>query len=163
MQGSDEDRSPAKMEILLIEDNPADIVLFKQILQTSSVLYSLTVCVNGLDAIDRLQHQAAGQPLYRPGVVFLDLNLPGKSGAEILAEMKADPVLAVIPVAILTGSDHPDDRATCASLGVDTYLNKAVALEDFFVLAAKIDGFLLNLQGSTRCNPAPELAATTAA
>jgi CheY-like chemotaxis protein len=133
---------------LLIEDNPGDVVLFKQALRNSAILYSLTVAMDGIQAIQILNAQTESHSPYKPDVVFLDLNLPGKRGAEVLAEMKSDAGLATIPVAILTGSDHADDRAICASLGARAYFNKALVLEDFSILAAEIVSFLLQLMPS---------------
>lgn len=142
MQRSDECGGRVRLEIFLVEDNPGDVVLFKQALRKSSVLYSLSVASDGVEAVRRLKETSESQPPYRPDVVFLDLNLPGWSGAEILAQMKKDPQLAVIPVAILTGSELIQDRTACTALGVDAYFNKASALHDFFTLAKEIELFL---------------------
>ncbi len=144
MQTSDEYVHRAELNIFLVEDNPSDVLLFKHALRQSSISYSLTVAKDGVEAIRRLKNPG-GHQAFQPDAVFLDLNLPGKNGAEILAEMKSDPNLAAIPVAILTGSDDPGDHATCAKLGASAYLNKAAALEDFFALMAEIKSFLLSL------------------
>lgn len=145
MQRANEYSAPAALEILLIEDSPVDIVLFKHLLRRTSVLYSLAVSDDGLDAVERLKNSGSGQPHYRPDVIFLDLNLPGKSGLEVLAEIKADPALASVPVAVLTGSDHAEDRSACSSLGASAYWNKTIAAQDFFALAAEIERFLAEL------------------
>lgn len=150
MQRSDECGGRVQLEIFLIEDNPGDVVLFKQALRKSAVPYSLSVASDGVEAVRQLKEAA---PPYRPDVVFLDLNLPGWSGAEILAQMKKDPQLAVIPVAILTGSDLIQDRTACTALGVDAYFNKAVALQDFFTLTKEIDLFLSGLPWVPRRKP----------
>lgn len=143
MERSDESGDRVKLEIFLVEDNPADVVLFKQALRKCAVLHSLSVATDGAEAVRRLKESSSSPQ--RPDVVFLDLNLPGLSGAELLAEMKGDPNLATIPVAILTGSDLIQDRVTCAALGVDAYFYKAVALQDFFALATEIGFFLSGL------------------
>lgn len=142
MQRSDEQ---VGLDIFLVEDNPVDVALFKQILRKSSLVFSLTVAKDGVEAVQRLNNRD-GSP-YRPDVVFLDLHLPGKNGIEILSEMKNDSQLAAIPVAVLTGSDHAQDYATCRQLGVDAYFNKTVELHDFFALASDIETFLLSLPG----------------
>ena len=145
MQRSDECDGRVQLEIFLVEDNPGDVVLFKQALRKSAVLYSLSVASDGVEAVRRLQETSGSQPPYRPDVIFLDLNLPGWSGAEILAQIKKDPHLVAIPVAILTGSELIQDRTACTALGVDAYFNKATALHDFFTLAKEIEHFLLCL------------------
>ena len=135
------------LDILLVEDNPCDVVLFKQALRNSSILFSLKVARDGAEAIRLLKGRNASSPsTYKPDVVFLDLNLPCKSGAEVLAEMKADPTLALIPVAILTGSEYAEDYAACTRLGADEYFQKAGALQDFFTLADKVRLFLKKLR-----------------
>lgn len=147
MQRLNECGASAALEILLVEDNPVDVVLFKHILRKGSVVYSLTVSHDGVDAAERLKDPGNGQR-YRPDVIFLDLNLPGKSGMEVLAEIKADPALAFIPIAVLTGSEDPGDHSTCCSLGVNAYWNKAAGSEDFLALAAEIRRFLVDAPGS---------------
>ena len=89
--------------------------------------------------------------------VFLDLNLPGKSGTEVLADMKSDLSLASIPVAILTGSDDRQDRETCASLGSDAYFSKALAMQDFPALITVIDAFLTKVRDGRAGLNSPEL------
>jgi CheY-like chemotaxis protein len=148
VQRSDDLGGNVALEIFLVEDNPGDVVLFKQALKRSTIVFSLTVATHGVEAIKRLQEpSSSGQP-YRPDVVFLDLNLPGWSGVEVLAEMKKDLELASIPVAILTGSELMQDRSACCSIGVDAYFNKALALQDFFTLASEIEAFLLGLRSA---------------
>jgi CheY-like chemotaxis protein len=135
-----------KFAILLVEDNPCDVVLFKQILRKCSVDCSLSVATDGFAALNDLRQSTSPAAERQFDVVFLDLNLPGQNGAEVLAEMKGDFALSSMPVAILTGSDHADDREICTSLGVDAYFNKALVLQDFFALVSDIDSFLAKLQ-----------------
>ncbi|HZS54580.1 MAG TPA: response regulator [Bryobacteraceae bacterium] len=142
MQQPDKYVEGTQLNILLVEDNPGDVVLFKQALRNSAISYSLTVATDGVQATQMLNALPQCCSSYKPDVVFLDLNLPGKRGAEVLAEMKNNTALATIPVAILTGSDHADDRAICTSLGANAYFNKAVVLEDFAILASEIISFL---------------------
>lgn len=144
--------SVTALEILLVEDNPGDVVLFKQALRSSSISFSLKVARDGDEAIRLLKGRSSSPSTYKPHVVFLDLNLPCKTGAEVLAEMKADPVLALIPVAILTGSDYAEDHALCARLGADEYFQKAGALQDFFTLADRVRSFLKKVRPSPTAN-----------
>ena len=133
-----------RLSVFLVEDNPCDVALFRQILRKCSVEYSLIIVGDGIEAARRLKDPS----LTKPDVVFLDLNLPGKSGKEVLREMKADPCLSALPVAVLTASDDAEDYRVCKALGVDAYFNKAEALQDFFSLIAKIRAFVSNLSGT---------------
>jgi CheY-like chemotaxis protein len=153
---------PAELKIFLVEDNPADVVLFKRILRSSHISYALTVAIDGGEALDVLKTQDVGRQHYRPDVVFLDLNLPGKSGIEVLAEMKADVRLAAISVAVLTGSDSPEDRAACSLLGADIYLSKALGLDHFPYLAREVEQFLINLSRPMRSELAPRRSISAA-
>ena len=153
----------AELKVFIVEDNPVDVLLFRRILKKSSLAYSLTVVADGTEAIEQLKQGTAGEGRYRPDVVFLDLNLPGLSGTDILAAMKADMALAEIRVAVLTGSDEPDDFTTCTRLGVDAFFNKAVAVEDFLALAANIESFLQSLPILARRQSTPHFRAAATA
>jgi CheY-like chemotaxis protein len=133
----------AKLELLLVEDNPCDVLLFKQILRKCSVSCSLTVAINGIQAMNYISGHNPGCLSF--DAVFLDLNLPCKSGTEVLAEIKADAKLVHTPVAMLTGSDDSDDRRICRVLGADAYFNKAEVMQDFFALVREIDAFLIRV------------------
>jgi two-component system response regulator len=163
MQSSDGCRPRVALDILLVEDNPIDVVLFKQAMRKTSIVYSLTVALDGIEALEVLKRSNEASSSLKPHVVFLDLNLPGKSGLEVLAEVKNDTQLAGLPIAVLTASDHYHDRAVCARLGVNAYFNKAVVLEDFFLLAAKIESFLLTLPQLSSRDPVPGFVAKSAA
>lgn len=96
----------SRLTILLVEDNPADVVLFREALMATalSARVDLAVIENGEDAILYLRRQGPFMQAPRPNVVVLDLNLPIKKGHEVLVEMAADRELRLIPVAILTTS-----------------------------------------------------------
>ena len=149
MEGSD---GSAELAIFLVEDNPCDVVLFKQILRKCSIPCSLTIATEGIEALRWLKSEIKAHNEGNPDLVFLDLNLPGKSGLEILAEMKADPALAAIPTAVLTGSDQIRDKQNCERLGVQAYFNKTEVLQDFFSLVNGINSFLSTLR---RADEAP--------
>jgi two-component system response regulator len=149
--------SKARLEIFLVEDNPCDVVLFKQILRKSSVASFLTVVSDGTTAIERLEEGT------RPDAIFLDLNLPGKTGHEILAELKESPALAAIPVAVLTGSDDHKDQEICKLLGAERYFSKAAALDDLVTLTLQIATFLQSLEHGSASTGLPGCRATSAA
>ena len=143
-----------RLSIFLVEDNPGDVALFRQILRNCPGEYTLIIAGNGIEAIARLKNTSAG----KPHIVFLDLNLPGKSGVEILTEMKADPLLSRMPVAVLTASEDIDDRRVCKALGVDAYFNKAEVLQDFFTLAANIQNLLSTVREAASSSAAVSAA-----
>ncbi len=90
--------------MLLVEDNPADVVFFKVVLEELKFPTKLHVVTDGVDAMDFLRGRSDGMDVTRPDVLVLDLNLPRMSGQEVLKQMAADQDLARIPVAILTTS-----------------------------------------------------------
>jgi two-component system, chemotaxis family, response regulator Rcp1 len=96
--------SDAVIEILLVEDNLADVLMTKEALKASGIEARLEVVRTGEDAMRFLGHDEPFSQAPRPDVLVLDLNLPGKSGHEVLSEMASDPALNTIPVAILTTS-----------------------------------------------------------
>ena len=102
--------SDAVIEILLVEDNPGDVLLTKEAMKASGIEARVDVVGNGEDAMRFLCRQEPFSQAPRPDVLVLDLNLPGKNGHEVLLEVASDPALNTIPVAILTGSKSE----TCA-------------------------------------------------
>ncbi len=104
--------------MLIVEDNPADVVFFSEAVEATETPATLRVVTNGEDALRFLRRQAPFADALRPDVIVLDLNLPVKNGTEVLREMVDEPALRTIPVAILTTSNsdshlcdaHPDGR-----------------------------------------------------
>ena len=97
--------------MLVVEDNPADVFFFNEAFDANRTDATVHVVTDGDMAMQFLRHQAPFADAPRPDVIVLDLNLPIKSGREVLAEMAADPALETIPVAILTSSAF--DRSAC--------------------------------------------------
>ena len=121
--------SPIK--ILLIEDNSADIFLFKRCLGKGILPTELTVVESGQEASELLKDLAKRQNDELPEIVFLDLNLPGKSGHELLKELKTDEMLRHIPVIILTTSSNPKDIQQTYTNYANSFLTKPVDPSDF--------------------------------
>lgn len=124
----------ARVEILLVEDNPADVELTKLAFEKARILNPLHVVADGVEALDFLFATGAYQhrnyaPL--PQVILLDLNLPRKSGLEVLRRIKADELLKEISVVVLTASREDRHMAECRRLGVETYLPKPVGFKEF--------------------------------
>jgi CheY-like chemotaxis protein len=133
------------IEILLVEDNPADVRLTKEALREGKVKNSLNVARDGVEALEFLRRQGpyAGAP--RPDLILLDLNLPKKDGREVLAEIKADDELKTIPVVVLTTSNAELDILKSYSLHANCYITKPVDLEQFVSVVKAIDDFWLTV------------------
>ncbi len=131
------------VEILLVEDNPGDARLAAEAFGEAGVRNSLRVVGNGEEALLFLQRQPphAGAP--RPDLILLDLNLPRKSGRELLREIKADPALSRIPVVILTTSQAEEDIAGAYELNANCFITKPVDLDEFFAVVRSIEDFWL--------------------
>ena len=131
------------IEILLVEDNAADARLTREALRIASVEARLRVACDGDEALGVLRRSRLGLDGPRPDLVLLDLNLPGRSGREVLAEIKADADLAALPVVVLTTSDADDDVAACYALHANAYLVKPVDFTRFADAMASLAAFWL--------------------
>lgn len=127
--------------ILLVEDNPGDIVLTREALVDSKVVIDLHVVEDGVQAMEFLQRDGVYADAPRPDLILLDLNLPRKDGREVLAEMKADPQLCHIPVVVLTTSEADEDILRSYRLHASCYVTKPVDFEQFARVVKSIEGF----------------------
>ena len=120
--------------ILLVEDSPEDFEATRRAFRRAGLKNPMLHCATGDDALDFLHHRGAvhpGRRPPRPGIILLDLNLPGTDGREVLAEIKGEHALADIPVVVLTTSaDHRDVEA-CYRAGANSYVQKPVDLDGF--------------------------------
>ena len=128
-------------DVLLVEDNPGDVGLMREAFQHVKTPTSLHVAADGVMAMEFLQRtgQSKGAPV--PALVLLDLNLPKKSGHEVLKEMKGDAILKSIPVVIVTTSHSKDDIRLCYKNQANAYVTKPGDLDDFMEVAQAIDHF----------------------
>jgi chemotaxis family two-component system response regulator Rcp1 len=133
------------VDILLVEDNPGDVRLTRELLKESKIHNNLTVVDNGEDAIVFLRRAAKHPDPTLPDLILLDLNLPRKNGAEVLASIKNDPSLRRIPVVILTSSKAEEDIARAYDLHANCYISKPVGLEQFATVVKSIDDFWLSI------------------
>jgi two-component system, chemotaxis family, response regulator Rcp1 len=124
-------RANRPVRLLLVEDNPGDVCLTLEAFQEGSVPTDVDVADDGLAALARLRREGPYADTERPDVILLDLNLPGKDGREVLAEIKADPDLRRIPVLILTSSEAEDDVQRCYDLNANCYVVKPVDFQRF--------------------------------
>jgi CheY-like chemotaxis protein len=127
--------------ILLVEDNPDDIDLTVEAFRESGSSHQLFVVENGVEALDFLQRKHSFTEVPVPDLILLDLNLPKKSGHEVLAAIKTDPLLRAIPVVVLTSSAAELDEKRSYELEANGYVTKPADLGDFLRLVRIIDGF----------------------
>jgi CheY-like chemotaxis protein len=133
------------IEILLVEDNPGDVRLTTEALREARPLNQLHVAIDGVEALAFLRREGRHTAAPRPDLILLDLNLPKKSGREVLAEIKADTRLRHIPVVILTTSQAEQDIRESYRLQANAYVTKPVDLEQFFKVVQAIEEFWLEI------------------
>jgi chemotaxis family two-component system response regulator Rcp1 len=138
-------RSCRPIEILLVEDNPGDVRLTKEALKEGKVMNVLNTVGDGEEALAYLRRQGAYAQATRPDLILLDLNLPGRSGREVLAEIKEDSELKRIPVVILTISEAEQDIIKSYNLHANCYITKPVNLEQFIDVVKSIEDFWLTV------------------
>jgi CheY-like chemotaxis protein len=132
---------PKHIEILLIEDSPADILLTREAFEESRILNTLHVAEDGVQAMDFLRKLGAYASVPRPDLILLDLNLPRKNGREVLAEIKADPDLKKIPIVVLTTSSAEEDVLKAYDLNANCYVVKPVGFDNFMQAMQSIRHF----------------------
>jgi two-component system, chemotaxis family, response regulator Rcp1 len=133
------------INILLVEDNPADVRLTREALKECKLLNKLSVVTDGVEAMEYMRQKGkyAGEAL--PDLVLLDLNLPKKDGREVLAEIKQDPDLKKIPVVILTTSNAEKDVLMSYNHHANCYITKPVDLDQFVTVVKSIENFWLTI------------------
>ena len=130
--------------ILLVEDSPEDFEATVRALRKSGLANTIYRCRDGDDALDFLYQRniyAPPAPAPRPGVILLDLNLPGTDGREVLDEIKQDDHLKKIPVLVLTTSTDERDIDKCYRMGANSYVKKPVDLEGFMTAIQRLKDF----------------------
>jgi two-component system, chemotaxis family, response regulator Rcp1 len=133
------------IEILLVEDSPGDARLTMEALKEAKVLNHITVVEDGVEAMAFLRREGEHSRAPRPDLVLLDLNLPKKDGREVLAEVKADPALAQIPIVVLTTSQAEKDIAQSYELHANCYITKPVDLDQFMQVIKAVESFWLTV------------------
>jgi chemotaxis family two-component system response regulator Rcp1 len=132
-------------EVLLVEDNEADIRLTREVLSDGRLMNRLNVARDGEEAMAFLRKQSPYEDAARPDLILLDLNLPRKDGREVLAEIKGDPELMRIPVVILTTSRAEADIVQTYGLHANCYIVKPVDLGQFIGVIRSIEEFWLKV------------------
>jgi chemotaxis family two-component system response regulator Rcp1 len=129
------------VEILLVEDNPSDVLLTQIAMKQCKIVNNLHVAEDGEEALAFLRREGkhAGAP--RPDLVLLDLNLPRMDGREVLATIKSDMALRTIPVVVLTTSDAERDVTQSYALHANAYITKPVDITQFVRVVRSLDDF----------------------
>ena len=140
-----EDADYQMVDVLLVEDDAGDVLMTREAFEHYKIRNTLHVVTDGEQAIQfvRREGEFAGAP--RPGLIMLDLNLPRRDGLEVLAEIKADPELRVIPVVILTTSQAEEDIVRSYALHANAYVTKPVDFERFIEVIRQIDNFFITV------------------
>jgi CheY-like chemotaxis protein len=133
------------MHVLLVEDDPGDVLMTREAFEHYKLRNVLDVVTDGEQALQFLRRSGDYADAPRPGLILLDLNLPRVDGLEVLAEIKADPVLKVIPVVILTTSQAQQDVLRSYALHANAYVSKPVDFEGFMEAIRQIDNFFVTL------------------
>jgi two-component system, chemotaxis family, response regulator Rcp1 len=136
-----EQNSVKYMEILLVEDNPGDVLLTKRALKSGKVLHNLHVAMDGTDALAFLHNEGKYGQAPRPDLILLDLNLPKVSGREVLEEIKSSDTLASIPVVILTTSKAEEDIVKTYELHANSFIIKPVDWQQFMNVVRRVEEY----------------------
>jgi CheY-like chemotaxis protein len=131
-------------EILLIEDNPGDVLLTKEAFKECGEDYNIISVKDGVEAIKYLNNEDCYKDSVLPDLILLDLNLPRKDGREVLEEIKNDDLLKNIPVIVLSTSKNESDILKCYELKVNCYISKPVELESFIEIIKSIEKYWLH-------------------
>ena len=131
------------LQVLLVEDSPGDVRLTQEAFRDATTPIHLHVATDGVEAMAFLRREGTNVHAPRPDIILLDLNLPKMDGREVLALIKADDSLKIIPTVILTTSDAEADILKSYQLLANCYLTKPVQLDEFEALVKSINDFWL--------------------
>jgi CheY-like chemotaxis protein len=134
--------SGGSVQILLVEDNPGDVRLTQEAFRHGRLANELIVCGDGVAALALLRERQAKNE-QQPGLILLDLNLPGRGGLEVLAEIKADADLRLIPVVILTSSGAERDVLQSYERNANAYVTKPIDIDEFLAAIRSLGDFWL--------------------
>ena len=133
------------IEVLLVEDDPGDVLMTQEAFADYKIANRLTVVTDGESAMAYIRREGEYADARRPDLVLLDLNLPRMDGREVLAALKADPDLRTIPVVVLTTSDAEEDIMRSYDLYANAYVTKPVDFDRFISVVRKIDDFFVSV------------------
>ena len=133
------------IDVLLVEDDPGDVLLIREAFEENKVANRLSVVSDGVEALRFLRKEGEYTDAPDPDLILLDLNLPRKDGREVLAETKADEQLRRIPVVVLTTSKAEEDVLRSYDLHANAYVTKPVDYERFMDVVRQIDDFFVSV------------------
>lgn len=133
-----------KVHILLVEDNPADVGLLRLAFKAAQLDCDLTVLEDGAEALLFIRHREDPGEASIPDLAVLDLNLPKNGGLEVLEAIRANSAFSGMPVAILSSSSSPRERAKIEEFGVDRFITKPLDLDGFLGIGSTLKSLLVN-------------------
>ena len=133
------------IDVLLVDDDPGDTLMIREAFEHNKVRNALECVADGVQAMQYLRREGEYANAPRPDLILLDLNLPRKDGREVLAEIKGDPQLAMIPVVVLTTSHAEEDVLKSYQLHANAYVTKPVDFERFIEVVRQIDEFFVTV------------------
>jgi two-component system, chemotaxis family, response regulator Rcp1 len=131
--------------VLLVEDDPGDVLIAQEALKESRLESHLTVVPDGVEALAYLRRENGYADAERPDLILLDLNLPRKTGHEVLEEVKSDPELRRIPIVVLTTSGATEDVVRSYDQHANVFVTKPVDFDHFTEVVRQIDDFFLTV------------------
>jgi CheY-like chemotaxis protein len=133
------------IEVLLVEDDPGDVLMTQEAFAEHKVRNRLAVVSDGEEAIAYLRREGRFSDAVRPDLVLLDLNLPRRDGRQVLEEIKSDEQLRQIPVVVLTTSQADEDILRSYALHANAYVTKPVDFDRFIAVVRQIDQFFVSV------------------
>ncbi|HEY2216061.1 MAG TPA: response regulator [Solirubrobacteraceae bacterium] len=133
------------ISVLLVEDDPGDVLLIREAFADHKVGNGLSVVSDGVEAMEYVRGEGEYAGRERPDLILLDLNLPRKSGDEVLAEIKGDPELSTIPVVVLTTSQSEEDVLRSYKNHANAFITKPVDFDRFGAIVHQIDDFFIGV------------------
>ncbi|MBO2449118.1 response regulator [Actinomadura barringtoniae] len=137
--------TPRPIEVLLVEDDPGDVLLTTEAFEHNKVKNNLHVVNDGEQAMAFLRREDKYADSPRPDLILLDLNLPRKDGREVLEEIKGDAELRSVPVVVLTTSEADEDILRSYNLHANAYVTKPVDFDQFIQVVRQIDDFFVTV------------------
>lgn len=133
------------IDILIVDDNRADIRLVEEIFKKGKMIVSLHSILDGMEAMEYLRKEGKHKDVHRPDLILLDLNMPRKDGREVLEEIKSDDKLQTIPVIVMTVSKAEEDILRSYKLHANAYIVKPIELNQFIDVVSSIEDFWLTI------------------
>jgi len=132
----------SRSRVLLVEDADADVFLVREALVRGGIQFELQVLSDGEAAVDFIDRLDEGDSQFVPQIILLDLNLPKKSGGQVLERIRRSPRFGSIPVVVLTSSDSPRDKGLAAQLRATEYFRKPSKLDEYMQLGPLVRDLL---------------------